>query len=33
MADYLILNGAAYSHANSEVRILDKVRQFVPEIE
>lgn len=33
MADYLILNGAAYSHANSEVRILDKVRQFVSEIE
>lgn len=33
MPEYLIVNGAAYSHANSEVRILDKVRQFVAEIE
>lgn len=33
MAEYIIVNGNAYAHATCEVRILDKVRTFVKEIE
>jgi hypothetical protein len=33
MAEYLIVNGAAYDHASSEVRMLGKPRRGVSEIE
>lgn len=33
MAEYIIINGAAYHHSHCEIRILDKVRLLIEEIE